>query len=226
MKVTLVIPTFNEIDGMKAVMPKIKKEWVDQIIVVDGNSTDGTSEYAQSLGYPVVQQKLKGLVNAYQGALDAAIGDIIITFTPDGNSVPELIPPLVEEMKKGYDLVIVSRYLKGAKSYDDDVVTAFGNWMFTAMINVLFGGHYTDTLVGFRAWKKSLFQLDNRYVKMAGFEPLVAIRCAKQKLKVGEIPGDEPKRIGGIRKNRPLINGSYILLLILQEIFCGWHIKK
>jgi len=52
-------------------------------------------------------------------------------------------------------MVIASRYLAGAKSYDNDTVTAFGNWMFTKIINILFGGHYTDTLVGFRAWKKS-----------------------------------------------------------------------
>ena len=47
MKVTLLIPTLNEIQGMKEIMPRIKKEWVDQIIIIDGDSTDGTLEYAK-----------------------------------------------------------------------------------------------------------------------------------------------------------------------------------
>ncbi len=216
-KVTLLIPTLNEIEGMEKIMPKIKREWVDEIIIVDGGSTDGTIEYARTNGYFVLEQKLKGLVNAYKEALEVALGDIIVTFTPDGNSVPELIPALIERMKKGYDMVIVSRYLGGARSYDDDTVTAFGNWMFTKMINILFNGHYTDTLVGFRAWKRDLFKLINKYAMIAGFEPLSAIKCAKLKLKVSEIPGDEPRRIGGTRKMRPLVNGSHILLLIIKE---------
>ncbi len=51
MTVTLLVPTLNEIDGMKTIMPKIKPEWVDQILVVDGQSTDGTAEYAREQGY-------------------------------------------------------------------------------------------------------------------------------------------------------------------------------
>jgi len=47
MNVTLLIPTLNEVNGMKEIMPKIKKEWCDQILIVDGQSTDGTVEYAR-----------------------------------------------------------------------------------------------------------------------------------------------------------------------------------
>ena len=68
MKTTLVIPTKNEIDGMKAIMPKIKKEWVDQILIVDGNSTDGTIEYAKEHGYEIMIQKTKGIGNGYREA--------------------------------------------------------------------------------------------------------------------------------------------------------------
>lgn len=219
MKVTLLIPTLNEIDGMKEIMPRIKKEWVDQIIIVDGGSVDGTVEYAKEHGYFVLLQKAKGLVNAYREALEAATGDVVITFTPDGNSLPELIPSLIEKMRENYDMVIVSRHLNGAKSYDDDAITAFGNWMFTKMINILFGGRYSDTLVGFRAWKKDLFWRIRGDTELASFEPYSAIKCAKLKLKVTEIPGDEPKRIGGIRKMRPFINGMQVLKIILKQLF-------
>lgn len=219
MKSTLIIPALNEIKGMKEIMPRIKRDWVDQIIIVDGGSTDGTIEYAKANGYFVLEQKTEGVYNAYKEALEVAIGNIIVTFTPDGNSLPELIPKLVKKISEGYDMVIVSRYLDGARSYDDDPITAFGNWMFTKIINILFGGHYTDTLVGFRAWREDLFKLTNVYAKTAGFEPLSAVKCAKLKLKVTEIPGDEPRRIGGTRKMKPLVNGFYILLLIIKELF-------
>ena len=219
MKTTLLIPTLNEIDGMKVTMPKIKKEWVDQIIVVDGGSNDGTVEYVKENGYFLVEQKTKGLVGAYKEALEFASGDVVITFTPDGNSLPEIIPELVKKMNEDYDMIIVSRYLKGAKSYDDDIITAFGNWMFTNMINVLFRAHYTDTLVGFRAWKKDLFFRTKADENLPSFEPFSAIKCAKLNLKYSEIPGSEPRRIGGARKMQPLRNGFQVLMIILKELF-------
>lgn len=218
MKTTLFVPTLNEIDGMKAVMPHVKKEWVDEILVLDGGSSDGTIEYAKSKGYRVVMQRSKGITNAYREALKVAKGDYIISFSPDGNSLPEVIPQLVKKINEGYDMVIASRYLKGAKSYDDDFVTAFGNFMFTTIINICFGGKYTDTLVMLRAFKKNIIKKLNINVPRAGMEPILSIRCAKEKLKVTEIPANEPKRIGGKRKMNPILNGLDILRLIFSEL--------
>src|SRR3989338_904785 len=139
MTVTLLIPTLNEVTGMRTIMPKVKREWVDQILVVDGQSTDGTIEVAREMGYDVVVQKKKGMRHAYMEALPYIKGDVLLTFSPDGNSIPELIPPCIEKMKQGYDMVIVSRYAKGAKSADDDAITGFGNWLFRTMINICHG---------------------------------------------------------------------------------------
>jgi glycosyltransferase involved in cell wall biosynthesis len=136
MTVTLLVPTLNEIDGMKTIMPKIKPEWCDQILIVDGQSTDGTAEYAREQGYDVVIQQEKGMRHAYMEALPHVKGDVILTFSPDGNSIPELIPDCINKLKEGYDMVIVSRYAKGAKSYDDDAITSFGNWLFTTTIKL------------------------------------------------------------------------------------------
>lgn len=227
MKVTLLIPTLNEVDGMKVILPQIQRHWVDEILVVDANSTDGSFEYAQSLGIKAIRQKSKGLGNSYREALEVAIGDVIIPFSPDGNSVPERIPELVAKMKEGnYDMVIASRYLNGAKSEDDTVMTSFGNWLFTTMINVLYGGHYTDSLVMYRAWKRELikrFPLDG---SLAGFEPQLSILCAKHRLKVAEIPGDEPARLFGERKTYPIRAGLSILRLIAQDLLSSLRPKK
>src|SRR4051794_35792944 len=92
--VTLFVPTLNEIVGMKEIMPLVKKEWVDQILIVDGKSTDGTAEYARAQGYDVVIQQKRGIRHAYIEAWPAIKGEIVVTFSPDGNSIPELIPDL------------------------------------------------------------------------------------------------------------------------------------
>jgi glycosyltransferase involved in cell wall biosynthesis len=220
MKVTLFIPTLNEIDGVKAIMPKVRREWVDEIIVVDGNSTDGTAPWLREQGYRVIDQKSHGLAGAYWECFDAATGDVIIMFTPDGNSIPETIPALIEKMNEGYDLVIASRYLGKAKSDDDDPVTAFGNWMFTRMANILHGCHYTDFLVSYRAFKRSLIQdLNLTRSKHALLEQELMIRAAKDGLRIAEIAADEPKRIGGVRKMHVIRNGSQVLYGILRELF-------
>jgi len=220
MKTTLLVPTLNEIESVKIIMPRINKGWIDQILVVDGGSSDGTFEYFQNKGYEVIKQKSKGVCGAYWEGIEASTGDIIIPFSPDNNSIPELIPALVSKIKEGYDMVIASRYLGGAKSHDDDPVTALGNWAFTKMVNLFFNAKFTDSLVMYRAFRKDIVErlkMDER--KRPVFEYQLCIRCAKQKLKVAEIPADEPKRIGGKRKMRPLYNGSTLLWQMVKELF-------
>lgn len=232
MNVTLLIPTLNEVNGMKEIMPKIKKEWCDQILIVDGQSTDGTVEYAREQGYEVVIQQKKGMRHAYMEALPHVRGDYILTFSPDGNSIPELIPESINKMKEGdYDMLIVSRYAENAKSYDDDVITAFGNKMFTTFINLIHGAKYTDAMVIYRIYKKSLItdldlDKDSSYEieeKLFGtnisWEPLLSIRAAKRKLKCIDIPGDEPAREGGERKLQVMRWGAAYMFQVFREIF-------
>jgi glycosyltransferase involved in cell wall biosynthesis len=231
MKVTLLIPTLNEINGMKSIMPKISPDWYDQLLIVDGKSTDGTIEYCHQMNYPLVIQQKKGMRHAYMEALPHITGDVILTFSPDGNSIPELIPECIAKLKEGYDMVIVSRYAKGAKSYDDDPITAFGNKMFTLFINLFHRAHYTDAMVIYRAYyKKLIFDLDldkndsyafeeNLFKTLISWEPLLSIRAAKRKLRIAEIPGDEPAREGGERKLQVLRWGAAYLLEVFREIF-------
>src|SRR3954471_17006906 len=145
-RVTLFVPVLNEIEGMKAIMPQILPGWCHQILVVDGGSTDGSVEYAQSMGFDTYVQRRKGIRFAYMESWPLIRGDIVITFSPDGNCPAEGIPQLIAAMAEGYDMVVASRYYGDATSEDDDLLTGFGNWMFTTTINVLHGGHYTDAM--------------------------------------------------------------------------------
>jgi glycosyltransferase involved in cell wall biosynthesis len=218
MKTTLLIPTLNEIDCMKIIMPRVKQSWVDEIIVVDGGSNDGTVEYAKKSGYKVVSPKVRGLVHQLNEAFKVAQGDTIVLFSPDGNSIPELIPSLINKINEGYDMVIASRYAKGAKSYDDDFLTGIGNFVFTRIVNICFRTQYTDVLVIFRAFRKDILKT----IKIDLDEDIdlqLCIQCGKKKLKVAEIPGDEPKRVGGVRKMKIMRNGWELVRTIYKESF-------
>jgi glycosyltransferase involved in cell wall biosynthesis len=212
--VSLVIPTLNEIEGMRVIMPRVKREWVDQILILDGGSTDGTVEWAEANGYEVHVQEKPGIRQAYMEALPRLRGEIIVTFSPDGNSIPELLPDLIAKIREGYDMVIVSRYLDAARSEDDDWLTGFGNWLFTKTVNVLHRGRYTDAMVIYRAYRKEVIrelELDqDRWYSTPerlfgcriSWEPMLSARAARRGLRVTEIPGDEPPRVGGERKLR------------------------
>ena len=233
MSITLFIPTKNEIEAMRVIMPQIDRSWVDQILVVDG-STDGTAEYAESIGCDVVRQREKGLRAAYVEGFAQVRCDHVITFSPDGNSPVEAIPRLIAKLREGYDMVIGSRYLPPAKSADDDLMTSFGNWLFTHAINVLHGRAwsrpYTDAMVIYRIYPTRLFtelELDKPegYVTekwfgtLLGVEPLLSVRAAKRKLRIAEIPVDEPARIGGERKLQPFRWGAGYLAQIVRELW-------
>ncbi len=231
MKTTLIILCFNEVEGMREIMPQIHPDWCDQIIILDGGSTDGTLEYAREHGYFVYVQKEKGIRFAYREVLPYIEGDVVITFSPDGNSIAKLLPDLIAKMKEGYDMVIVSRYLGDAKSEDDDFVTGFGNWLFTTTVNFLHGGNYTDVMVLYRAYKtQMIYDLDldkdesfalpeKMFFTRISWEPLMSVRALKRKLKVGEIPGDEPPRIGGERKLQILRWGAAYYFQFFRELW-------
>jgi glycosyltransferase involved in cell wall biosynthesis len=228
---TLLIPTLNEISGMRSVMPQIARDWIDQILILDGGSTDGTVEYAREQGYELVIQKRPGIRFAYMDALPHIKGEVILTFSPDGNSVASLIPEILDKLEEGHDMVIASRYLAGATSDDDDLVTAFGNWLFTRTVNLLYAGSYTDVMVIYRAyWKDMISALDldqdssystpeRLFRTLVSWEPLLSVRAVKQRLSIAEIPGDEPPRIGGERKLKILKWGAAYYFQFWRELF-------
>lgn len=212
MKTTIIALTLNEIDGVKAILPQIDPSWYEQLLVVDGGSSDGTVEWCRAHGYDVLIQSRRGIRYAYFDALPLIRGDIVLTLSPDGNCSPEAIPELIAKIEEGYDLVIGSRYLGGTKSEDDDLLTAFGNWLFTRTINLLHRAHYTDAMVIYRAFKRALIaELDldkdvsytlpeKLFGTIISWEPLMSVRAAKRRMRITEISAPEPPRIGGERK--------------------------
>ena len=235
--ITILALTLNEIDGVKIILPEIKLNSGDQLIVVDGGSKDGTIEWCKNNGYEVYIQKRKGIRYAYLEVLPLVKNDIIVTLSPDGNCPPNAIPEMVAEIEKGADLVIASRYLNGATSEDDDLITGFGNWLFTKTVNFLYGAHYTDAMVIYRAFRKHLiYDLDldkeesyilaeRLFFTKISWEPLMSVRAAKFNAIVAETSVGEPPRIGGVRKLQIIRWGAAFYFQFIYELFL-WKNKK
>ena len=222
MSVIVFVLTLDEIEGVSQIMPRIKKEWADRIIFVDGGSTDGTIEKAKELGFEVINQHNKGEGNACRVGTDATESDFVMFFSPDGNDEPEDIPRLIQKTKEGYDVVHISRFGKNSVSNDANWLERFGNGMFTFLVNTFFGSHYTDALDGFLIIKRDIFKKLKTVCEPMGIEQEISIRIAKKGYSIAEIESWEPKRIGGVRKMRPLTTGALLSYQIIKE-FIFWR---
>lgn len=230
-RLTILALTLNELGGVQAILPKIDSSWFDQLLVVDGGSTDGTVEWCRANGYDVYVQRRRGIRYAYFEVLDWIVGDIVLTLSPDGNCDPKWIPVLAQRAREGCDLVIGSRYKDDARSEDDDIVTGFGNWLFTRTVNLLHGASYTDCMVIYRAFRRDLiyrldlhkeesYRLPERlFGTIISWEPLMSVRAAKRRLRIEEIGVGEPPRIGGERKLQVIRWGAAYYFQFWRELW-------
>jgi len=225
--VTLVILTLNEIDGVTQVVPKLPLHAVDEILVVDGGSTDGTLEFFEARGIRVVRQERRGRGEAFRLAAQHARNDQLVFFSPDGNEDPDDIPRLVEGLAAGYDMVIASRFMTGGRSEDDDkflfASRRWGNLLFTWLANVLCGrgGWITDTINGYRAVTRAAFQRLAPDAHGYAIEFQMSIRALQLGLRVLEIPTQESPRIGrGVSKLNAIPVGFRFLGVLARE--CAW----
>ncbi len=185
--------------------------------MVDGGSTDGTFEWAQHAGYGVFRQSRPGFGDAFLEGMARASHDIVICFSPDGNSKPDAIPCLIKKIVEGHDIVIASRYLDGARSDDDDILSAPGNRTFTWLVNTLFHARVTDSLVMYRAYRRHLLKELDVNTSTVAWGSQILLRALRAGKSIAEIPADEPKRIGGTRKMQPLRNTCYELAMLFKE---------
>ncbi len=225
--VTLVILTLNEIDGVTQVVPKLPLHAVDEILVVDGGSTDGTLGFFEARGIRVVRQERRGRGEAFRLAAQHARNDQLVFFSPDGNENPDDIPRLVEGLAAGYDMVIASRFMTGGRSEDDDkflfASRRWGNLLFTWLANVLCGrgGWITDTINGYRAVTRAAFQRLAPDAHGYAIEFQMSIRALQLGLRVLEIPTQESPRIGrGVSKLNAIPVGFRFLGVLARE--CAW----
>lgn len=221
---TLIILTRNEISGLKALIKKIPLGSVDEAFAVDYRSTDGTVEFFEAHGIPVIKQRRPGRGQAFMIGARRAKGKYLIFFSPDGNENPADIPKLIKLVKKNCDLAIASRFMAGARNEEDDKVLRFRAWAnqgFSLLVRLFWGGRVTDTINGYRAIKKNVFR--RLHLDATGFavEFQMTIRALKLGYKIAEIPTREGNRIGGQSTAYAIPTGISFLKFLAREILIG-----
>jgi glycosyltransferase involved in cell wall biosynthesis len=217
-KISVVIPTLNEEENLAYVLPGIQ-QWVDEVILVDGNSSDQTVNVARRL-YPsvrVVMQEGRGKGAALRTGFAAATGDIIIMLDADGSTDPAEIPLFVGALLSGADFAKGSRFLQGGGTTDMPLYRQLGNWGFVSIVRLIFGGKYTDLCYGYNAfWKRVLPLLE---LDCHGFEveTMMNVRALKAGLQITEVPSFEFSRIHGRGHLKTIPDGWRVLKTILRE---------
>ena len=218
-RVSLIIPALNEEGGIGKTIAEVPRDFVDEIIVIDGHSTDNTvQEVQRALGAndKVIIQKREGFGGALFDGIELAQGETIIIMDADGSHNPNDIPRLLSKLDEN-TLVMASRYGKGGKSDDDTSVRRFGNWLFTKLINIVHGVNVTDSLYLFVAISRKNFQKLN--LQSHGFSICIEflVKAKQAGLRFEEIHAIERPRLHGESKVNAFRDGWKILKMILKK---------
>ena len=219
-RVSVVIPALNEAKNLPHVFARLPAD-IDEIVLVDGHSTDGTVEVARKL-FPAVRivgQDRRGKGNALSCGFAASRGDIIVMLDADGSADPREIPRFVQELVGGADFAKGSRFLEDGGSADITHIRRLGNAFLGGLVNTLFGTRYTDLCYGYNAfWARCLPHMS---VDCDGFEveTLINIRVARAGLTVKEVPSYEQSRIHGESNLNTVRDGFRVLRTIVRERF-------
>ena len=219
----IVLLTLNEIEGLERLWDSIPVDAFKETVAVDGGSTDGTREFLQEKGIPILDQNIPGRGVAFRVAADACRAERLIFYSPDGNEDPDDIERLDDLLLQGARLSIASRFADGAVNEEDVGVfrpRAWVNRSLTRLANVLFneGDFVTDTINGFRAIRRSdLLSLDTT-VKRFPIEYQISIRAMNRGWHIAELATNEGQRMGGESKALSWPVGKDHIKVLLTEL--------
>ena len=217
--ISAIFCALNEEQNLPYVLTKVP-EWVDEVLLVDGHSTDRTVEVAKKLRptIKVVYQPGKGKGDALKYGVQQATGDIIVTLDADGQTNPEDIPRFITPLLKGYDLAKGTRLAHG-RPPNMPKYRWFGNKVLAITCNILYGTRYTDICSGYNAFWKSTFQrlkLSNNGFEM---EQEMMVKAKKVGLKVVEVEHHDAGRLGSNSKVSGVKQGLTDWWIIVRERF-------
>lgn len=218
--VSVVIPTLNEAQNLPFVLHRIPR-WVNEVILVDGHSTDNTVQVATRLlpDVRIICQEgcCKGA--ALRQGFAAATGDIIVMLDADGSTDPAEMGMFVRLLRNGADFVKGSRFLQGSGTADISTLRRWGNKALTILTRWLFGCAFSDLCYGYMAFWKSVLPILDLDADGFEIETQLSVRALRARLKVMEVHSYEAKRLHGDSHPRTFPDGWRVLSTILKERF-------
>jgi glycosyltransferase involved in cell wall biosynthesis len=218
--VSVMIPTLNEARNLPYVLNTVPG-WVDEVIIVDGRSTDDTLRIAKALrpSIRIICELKPGKGAAMKAGFEAASGDYIIALDADGSMDGAEIGTFYDALEAGADYVKGTRFGPGGGSADITKFRRFGDGGICLLIRLLFGGRYTDATYGYIGVRSQ--SVNKIGIDSDGFEveTLIGIRAHRAGLRTTEVPCFETSRIHGTSNLRAFRDGIRIFSVIVKERF-------
>ncbi len=215
MRKSLVIPAYNEEKGLPLVIEEYRGV-VDEIIVVDDGSTDGTLEAAQKYADNTIKiyshEINRGKVAALRTGVQHSTGDIIIFTDADYTYPARFVPELVGKISGGADLVLGSRFqdTKNIKR-----LNRIGNQIFSYLSSYISCIKVSDSQTGLRAFRREMFEKLDVNAKGLEFETKMTVRAAKLGYRIAEVPIEYRERVGRSKLN-PFKDGMKMFLALMS----------
>lgn len=217
--VSVVIPAMNEARNIGWVLERLPA-CVDEVILVDGQSTDGTVEVARRIRPDVraIAQRGRGKGDALRTGFAAARGDCIVMIDADGSMDPAEIDRCLGSLET-HAIVKGSRFAAGGGTGDMELHRRLGNRMLLGLVNLLYGASLTDLCYGLFAFRRD--QLDLLRLRSDGFEieTEIVVRALRAGIDIGEVPSFEAPRRFGSSHLHTWSDGRRVLRTLLRERF-------
>jgi glycosyltransferase involved in cell wall biosynthesis len=224
-KVTVIIPCYNEEDGIAAVIQSLpgqkltKLGYALEVLVVDNNSTDRTTEVARKAGAKVVHEPKQGKGNAIKTAFYNITPDTDFVVMLDGDDtykaheIARLLEPLDSDFA---DVIIGSRLGGKMRPGSMKGFNRLGNWFFSFMVRTLYRVNVTDTLTGYFAWRHETVEKLRPHLHSPGFaiEMEMITKMARLGYQIYSVPISYEPRLGD-SSLRPVRDGTRILKALL-----------
>jgi glycosyltransferase involved in cell wall biosynthesis len=219
-RVSVVIPTLNEERNVGWVLERLPAV-VDEVILVDGRSTDATIAVARAVrpDIRVVLEPTPGKGAALRAGFAAASGEYVVMIDADGSMDPTEIVRFVDALQSGCDFVKGSRFAPGGGTADMSTIRRLGNGALRSAVNVLYRTNFTDLcygFIGFRRERLAALRLDSEGFEI---ETEMIARAVLACLRIGEVASFEAERRHGESHLRAWRDGRRALGTLLRERF-------
>ena len=227
---SVVVPAHDELENLGRLVDELVRvlEGDYEVILVDDNSSDGTSELCDRLCE--LDSRVKsvhrrggggGMGYALMEGSEIAVGEYVVWVMGDRSDRLETVKDILGKLDEGYDVVLASRYMPGGSRGNLGLGKALCGSAYTFLARLVFGLHVHDITNAFRGFRRSV--LREAGVKSGDFtiSPEFAIKAHLRGFRLGEVPTRYSDRRAGRTKFRMLSAGvGYLSLLRLR--FGGW----